>query len=383
MTAADATAALPAAGQTRRDRLAPLVRDALSLLEFAAANGRKIDAAVRDPLVATADAVEQGTPTLDEEKAFFAAYEALTVAIAPVTAETLVASRTVLPRLDQLFSKEGFFAGLRGLTLGRLVNALSFIAVLVATCLALAYYSLGASTFELYRGFKEQYLKVGDDLRQAELTRQLTFDALDLARNRNPPATPESIQELNRKWLEAGLAVERLKAQQADLIQSGGDMPDRLWRWSQRPCGQPAVDWLLCTQVDLPKEARQPAFGPPEPLLSMKVEAARVTISRMNDILLPLLLGWLGAHAYVLRHMTADIAARTLAKGSMLHTLVRLSLGALAGFSSSWLLTPEMVAGVQLKAVPAWALAFVAGYGIELVFAFMDRIITAFTSKST
>lgn len=66
----------------------------------------------------------------------------------------------------------------------------------------------------------------------------------------------------------------------------------------------------------------------------------------------------------------------------MLSTLVRLALGALAGFSSSWLLTPELVAGAQLKNVPAWALAFIAGYGIELVFAFMDRIIAAFTNKT-
>jgi hypothetical protein len=382
MTADAVPGLLPAAGQTRRDRLAPLVRDALSLLEFAAANGRPIEASVRDPVVATADAVERGAPTLDEEKAFFAAYEALTVAIAPVTAETLVASRTVLPRLDQMLSRDGLVVGLKGLTLGRLINALSFIVVLVATCLALAYYSLGASTFELYRGFKAQYLKVGDELRQAELTRQLAFDALELGRSRQPPAAPESISELNRQWLQAGLAVDKLMAQRDELIQSGGDMPDRLWRWSQRPCGQPAVDWLLCTRVDLPKGSEQPDTGQLEPLLSMKVEAARVTVSRMNDILLPLLLGWLGAHAWVLRQLTSAIAARTLAKGSMLSTLVRLSLGALAGFSSSWLLTPEMVAGVQLKQVPAWALAFVAGYGIELVFAFMDRIIAAFTNKT-
>jgi len=36
----------------------------------------------------------------------------------------------------------------------------------------------------------------------------------------------------------------------------------------------------------------------------------------------------------------------------------------------------------SFKALPVWALAFVAGYGIELVFAFMDRIIAAFTSPS-
>jgi hypothetical protein len=38
---------------------------------------------------------------------------------------------------------------------------------------------------------------------------------------------------------------------------------------------------------------------------------------------------------------------------------------------------------VQLKNIPAWALAFIAGYGIELVFSFLDRIIGAFSTKTS
>lgn len=316
-----APAAAPAERQ-RCERLAPLVHDALALLEHAAGNGRKVDAAVRNPLIATADAVARGAPTLADEQAFFAAYEALTMATAPVTAETLAASRTVLPRLDQLFTREGFVDGLKGLTLGRFVNALSFIVVLVGCCLALAYYTLGATTFERYQRLQEQ-------------------------------------------------AAPAVGGQPA-----GAELPDRLWRWAMLPCDRPLLAWLMCTGVDRPLQGQDPA-------VEVKLEAARTTVARMNDVVLPLLLGWLGAHAWVLRQLTSAIAARTLAKGSMLSTLVRLSLGALAGFASSWLLTPEMVAGVQLKNVPAWALAFVAGYGIELVFAFMDRIIAAFTNRST
>jgi hypothetical protein len=78
----------------------------------------------------------------------------------------------------------------------------------------------------------------------------------------------------------------------------------------------------MCTSID------RPVIGPEPALWTMKIEAARATVARMNDIVLPLLLGWLGAHAWVLRRMTVDIAAKALAKGSMLSTLVRLSLGA-------------------------------------------------------
>ena len=112
------------------------------------------------------------------------------------------------------------------------------------------------------------------------------------------------------------------------------------------------------------------------------MEAARTVISRLNDVYLPLLLGFLGAHAYILRRMSKDISDRAFAKGSAFNHIVRIGLGALAGLASTWLLTPEVVGGASFKALPVWALAFVAGYGIELVFAFMDRIIAAFTSPS-
>jgi hypothetical protein len=63
----------------------------------------------------------------------------------------------------------------------------------------------------------------------------------------------------------------------------------------------------------------------------------------------------------------------------LLHHLARLSLGALAGIAAGWLIAPEQHG--LLKAVPAWTLAFLAGYGSELVFALMDRIITSLTAK--
>ena len=91
-----------------------------------------------------------------------------------------------------------------------------------------------------------------------------------------------------------------------------------------------------------------------------------------------MLLGWLGAHAFILRKMSSDISQSSLAKASALQHIIRIGLGALAGFASAWLLTPEVVGGAQLKSLPAWALAFIAGYGIELVFSFMDKIVNAF-----
>jgi hypothetical protein len=99
----------------------------------------------------------------------------------------------------------------------------------------------------------------------------------------------------------------------------------------------------------------------------------------LNVIMLPMLMGLLGAYAFVLRTVSREIRERSFAENSALHHVARLSLGALAGIAAGWFLRPEQVG--LLNSVPAWGLAFVAGYGIELLFAFLDRIVVAFTSK--
>ena len=77
--------------------------------------------------------------------------------------------------------------------------------------------------------------------------------------------------------------------------------------------------------------------------------------------------------------MSVDIERRSFAPGSSIHHLIRLFLGAMAGIASGWLLKPGDVG--LLSSAPAWVLAFVAGYSVELVFSFMDRIVTAFSTK--
>jgi hypothetical protein len=107
---------------------------------------------------------------------------------------------------------------------------------------------------------------------------------------------------------------------------------------------------------------------------------------RTAEIQIPLLLGLLGAYSFVLRSMSLEIKNRTFAPGSVLQHVVRLSLGAMAGLVVGWLVDPASVELAGSKLSPymgAWALAFVAGYSIELVFTFLDKIVSAFSSKPT
>jgi hypothetical protein len=378
--AVSATIDIPAASLrasvSRRKRLLPVVEDALRLLEFASANAKPVEDDIRNPLLAAVDSILKGNPSVADQQSFLKAYQALTMKTAPVTADTLEASKTKLPDFDVLFSKEGIARTLKGLTLGRFINAIVFVIVLIITCVSLSYYSLGSSSLIRYREVGTSLRKLETELpRKQELVDVLRKAELKLEASK---ATPEK-ETLEKNLGEASRLLQDDEKNIKEFQMEHDAIPDRLWKWSQQPCTSGAAFafyWTLCSAIDrVPENA-------PEPNGYAKVEAARTVAARLSDIYLPLLLGWLGAYAFILRKMTKEIGENSFAKSSALHHIVRLGLGALAGFSSTWLLTPEAVGGVALKTIPAWALAFVAGYGIELVFSFMDRIISAFTTKT-
>jgi hypothetical protein len=357
----------------RHDRLLPLVADANALLAFAASNAKKLDDENRRTLVFSADAVARGAPSVKNEQDFLKAYELLTTALAPVTAETLAASQTRLPTLQQLFSKPASWKSWKGFTLGRFVDAIAFLMLLVITCIALAYQSVGSESMSRLNDLDRGIVVAKTALDTASDADGLAQEALERVR-KDASATPQALEAAQANSRKAKRDLEASGGLQASLAAERQTVPARLWKWSQQPCGVLLIGWALCSGIDKVQTGKEPDSD------FARVAAARTTLKWMNEILLPLLLGGLGSYAFLLRRMTADLDQRSLAKSSTLRHITRLLLGALAGIASSWLLAPETVSG-QLKNVPAWVLAFVAGYSIELVFAFMDRFINAFSLK--
>jgi hypothetical protein len=108
-----------------------------------------------------------------------------------------------------------------------------------------------------------------------------------------------------------------------------------------------------------------------------KVELELAT-SFVGGFLLPILYGMLGAIAFILRRLSAEDFTQDSARSLRNRFSLRVPIGALSGLAAGWLLQPS-TAGVAASLSP-FALAFVAGYSAELVFAAMDRIVAAFTS---
>lgn len=392
----------------RTERMRPLVASALTLLDFAAANARPLSDDIRSALTEAASAVSAGAATVKQEQDFLKAYEKLTSALAPITAETLEVSTTRLPTPTE------FIRGLRAgappkWTLGRFINASIFLIVLIGTGISLAYYYVGASALAKFRDLQKEEASLKDKEAIAYLDVADKRSANLIAKKRAAEGNASAADLQDARTAAADLerseaALRAIVAERAAVTAELRSVPDRLRRWAMQPClsTNPIFNLALCAGVDELQRATAQALvtamtdraassaastamsdSPQRSATEvMDVEAARTIVSRLNDVYLPLLLGFLGAHAYILRRMSKDISDRAFARGSAFNHIVRIGLGALAGLASTWLLTPELVGGASFKALPIWALAFIAGYAIELVFAFMDRIIAAFTTPA-
>ena len=102
-----------------------------------------------------------------------------------------------------------------------------------------------------------------------------------------------------------------------------------------------------------------------------------------SSYILPMIYGLLGACAFVLRLISKQVRELSFSKSTALvQYMLRIILGALAGISIGWFLKPDPSGTNTLATISPLALAFVAGYSVELVFTAMDKIITAFTGKN-
>ena len=109
---------------------------------------------------------------------------------------------------------------------------------------------------------------------------------------------------------------------------------------------------------------------------------AKQILQGMSAYLLPLIYGLVGACAFVLRALSRQIRERTFSTtDSVIQFGLRLVLGALAGISIGWFLKPEVAGDNMVASLSPLALAFIAGYSVELVFTAIDKIISAFTGS--
>ncbi len=115
--------------------------------------------------------------------------------------------------------------------------------------------------------------------------------------------------------------------------------------------------------------------------LKQSMLGAKFALEALQRYILPLLYGLLGACLYVLRSLAQDIRTRSFTRDLVVVYHLRMVMGALAGSIMVWLFMDVIKEEASLESLTPPALAFVVGYGVEILFAFLDRIIEAFSPR--
>lgn len=356
----------------RAHRLTDELANAQQLLYFATAQGRAVDDALAQPILAAAGAIENEGVSQAHEQAFLLAYRRLAAEMAPVTAATLMASRQRIPRLGHVLTDpRRFVEDLSRITLGRFLHFVLFTLVLLFAGATIAYQTVGEAAFTRYRdiGTRQEALRA-EQARAFVAQRDSQRQLFALTERKDARGDDLALAEIRLQ--EAIGELKRVVQAIDDAREERTKLTSMLKAWAGQPCRSPYLNWICGFALN--GDAGVPSA-------SEIVFDAEMALKRLNVIVLPMLLGLLGAYAYVLRTISREIRERSFGENSALHHVVRLSLGALAGIAVGWFLKPEQVG--LLNSVPAWVMAFVAGYGIELLFAFLDRIVAAFTSKQS
>lgn len=98
----------------------------------------------------------------------------------------------------------------------------------------------------------------------------------------------------------------------------------------------------------------------------------------LDSYILPVLYGLLGASAYVLRSTVKDTESGIYSVDSRRNYFLRLALGTLAGLIVGWfvILLPGQT---FLASISPFAISFLVGYNIEILFSWMDGFIMKYT----
>jgi hypothetical protein len=105
---------------------------------------------------------------------------------------------------------------------------------------------------------------------------------------------------------------------------------------------------------------------------------AKQTFIFLENYIFPLLAGALGACVSLLRQIFAQLSEKKLHLRLFQSLELRIAVGTIAGIVVGWVSTPDVSSGISLTPL---ALAFAAGYGVEIIYNMLDRIVAAFSGK--
>lgn len=315
------------------------------LMRFASENVANLPSDLFLAIAEARQACAEKTWTPEISKRFWTAFNALSIAIKPVTIEGLSALAAVYPRrIWYRFWTQAEEESLAGRNSRRLSTGLMWLLVLIVLVQLLTWtISNVATSAETQSGTTQAAM--------AEFAKKC----------QGPPIGPVStLPEL--RALDGDVA--RLTAS-TDLLDRVSPLEAfRAGRLLRPGAAGMSDDWIeVCSK-------HQALASATIDRASAITTSARLFAGILLQFLLPVLLATIGALAYVLRNTSEQIKEATFSATSPVRNLVRIVLGALMGVVIG--LFTDVSSKLSLQPL---AIAFLAGYGVEPVFSWFDSLI--------
>jgi hypothetical protein len=349
----------PPGMQQYNPALPDAIRDAQVLLSYAAQRGVPLDEEVIRTIVETGSHHASGSMTDKQETAFWVALNTLAATVSPVSVRSLRATNdAAAPR-----------TGLRRYFAGRsparsAVRWYTFYALstLILLLLFQIYWLSGTS-------ITSDILKTNQKITEARAQERKLERTSTGAQIRANPVSAESpvLNSMQDPDLQA------VKAQVSNLRLQRDSSYELLTLWSWPWQG-------LASALD-GREGDDAVADAVIGTDTARFQTSLIVLEVFQRYILPLLYGLLGTCVFVLRTLSSEIRTRTYSDASHIGFRIRLYLGMLGGMVFAWFATPESANGLFMSLSP-FAVAFLAGYSVELLFAVMDRFLGAFTSKT-
>lgn len=354
------------------------IRNAQLLLSYASEAGITVEPEVIRSVVETKNACESDTPPTDPvglETKFWQATEKLAKSVSPVTVASLRASYDIPEDSSCLgLLRARILRSPRKISQAKLTvrhYRLWTLFTLIILLMVQVYWVVGSSVTTEVALNIDQRKKAQDEKTKVQTELELLKGGLD-----SPKIDAKKRDELEAKRLQMFNIIARIEATLGNYettTQVNYEILDnwnKYWRW---PLG-------FLMPISSSPEADD---APHEKLISASIRA-NYALHAIQVYLLPILYGLLGSITYILRTLGSQIKSLSYTSESNIGYRLRLVLGALAGLAIAWFVQPTGHAA-ELKAfatLSPFAIAFLAGYGVELLFSAMDRLIEAFTSGS-
>jgi len=336
------------------------LNQAAELLKFAAEHAQVTESVVATITTARQAAQDdQWTPEISAK--FWVAYNSLCAAIKPVTLDSISSNQPTTKRPKRFWQS----TSPQSKRSGRIYLILLIISLLLSVYMQFVVSTATALATDT------QNILAENDKTAAQISHDVaairtTLGSKDFSKDALTPDEQKAVAPIQDRFEQIWLNEEKIviKLKLFALLTSLG-LIDTTWNEATFKPDQS----VQIFDESMLKYLNNKRF------FSTILESGLLITKVMNSVL-PLLLGFVGACAYVTRLISEQIKTSTFSNTSPIRHLVRVFLGALAGVivGFGWF-------GSAPSASP-FALAFIAGYAIEPVFATIDSISEKFRQQS-